>query len=154
MWGKKKTLERCCYDLRLVCTLSPQQSLCKTCITHMTTEIYCQVFRSSTSWPHKAIWPIQLQINVFFSPLSILSLHFSHGECFFWCSLGACPGFRSEVLVQQGEWAEKLHTDHHGSDTLKNQTPFRHFISKMLHWDHEPVGKLICPDTVFSLQIS
>lgn len=39
------------------------------------------------------------------NPLCFTFLSPSHDSCFFCCSLGACPGFRNEVLAQIGEWA-------------------------------------------------
>lgn len=43
-------------------------------------------------------------ICIFPIPLCFTFLSPSHG-CFFCCSLEACPGFRSEILAQTGEWA-------------------------------------------------
>lgn len=72
---------------RTMTTLIKKKKKSRTCVQHQ-----CQLRLSV---------PSHLYIS---NPLCFTFLSPSHG-CFFCCSLEACPGFRSEILAQTGEWA-------------------------------------------------
>lgn len=62
--------------------------------------------RSRTCVQHQCWLRFSVPSHLYISnPLCFTFLSPSHDSCFFCCSLGACPGFRSEVLAQTGEWA-------------------------------------------------
>lgn len=66
----------------------------------------CHTKRSGTCLQHQCLLKLSVPSHLYISnPLRFTFLSPSHDGCFFCCSLEACPGFRSEVLAQTGEWA-------------------------------------------------